>query len=399
MVSFEEARRLILERAAPVEPILQDLEDATGSGVADPLHARLDSPRFDNSAVDGYGLRVAEQGTPLRLAGASVAGGKVVAGLQPGTCVRVLTGAPIPQGVEAVAMQEDCEISGDVVTVRSPVAEGQNIRRAGEEYREGDLLVAAGAGLTPPVIGLFASNGLTRARVPRPLQIAVFSTGDELCEPGEALGKTSIYDSNGPALTAALGLMGAWPVMRGRLDDDPQQSRLTLGSALREADVLIVTGGVSVGDRDFVKEALADLGVERVFWRVNMKPGKPFFFGVQGRKLVFGLPGNPVSALVTLHLLVRPALRKMQGHAQVEDLMLPARLAFPLRKREGRAEFVRARVANENGALVVRPTEGQGSHMVAGIASADCLIHLPPGDCDLPAGAEVSVSLLRWGAL
>lgn len=380
--------RQTLSVNGPTEPL--------GHALGAPLHAALDSPRFDNSAVDGYGVRRGDTPGRLRIRDTVGAGDYSGEPLAAGYAVRLLTGAPIPDGVDAVVMQEDCHVSGEVVEL-PPTEPGANIRRQGEEYRTGDLLVPSGTLVTPSLLGLAAGNGLTELVVRRFPAVSIVSTGNELVLPGSPLPSSGIYESNGAALAAAIRALGG--NVRCRVArDDGTDLRASLDESLAESDLLISTGGVSVGDRDLVKETLREMGVREVFWRINMKPGKPVFFGTKGPKLVFGLPGNPVSALVTFQLLVRPAIRKMLG-ADPQELLLPAELSQPLHKREGRAEFVRSKLENRCGRLVATPTEGQGSHMVAGIAVANALIHLPTGEHDLAAGSLVNVSLLRWSAI
>ena len=397
MVSFEAARSQVLGAARPGPVSFAQVDaDAVGRFLAEPLVARVDSPPFTNSAVDGYGVIAADGAGRRRLVAAVAAGETPTEAVGVGEAARVLTGAPVPTGVDAVAMQEECQVKGDSVVVPD-LSPGANVRQRGEEYRAGDPLLPAGTQVTPAVLGLLAANGVGEFASRGFPSVEIVATGSELVPLGQSLGPGQVYDSNGVALAAAVRALGGDP-RRHSVDDDSARLRERLRQSLADADVLITTGGVSVGDRDLVKETLEELGVVREFWRIHMKPGKPVYFGTRGHQLIFGLPGNPVSALVTFHLLVRPALLAMAG-ATMEEPLLPARLGRAVRKREGRAEFVRGRLANQDGALVVTPTEGQGSHMVGGIASADALIHLPAGECELPKGAPVPVSMLRWGAL
>lgn len=397
MISFDEALRIVLaETMAVTETEEISLDQALGRGMATPLVARVDNPRFDNSAVDGYGVRLYDLPGPLPLIGSVGAGDAALEGLDRRAAIRILTGAPVPAGVEAVVMQEECEISGSTVTVLDLVRAGANIRRKGEEYRIGDRLLPAGTPITPPVAGLMATNGIERVEVRREVRVAVVTTGSELVATGGTLGSTQIYESNSIALRFAVQALGA-RVRVEHVVDDETLTRDVLRGALADSDVVVTTGGVSVGDRDLVKGVLADLGVEEKFWRINIRPGKPVYFGKIGRKLVFGLPGNPVSTLVTFHLLVRPALRKMMGIVDPADPRLPAILRQTLTKTVGRAEFVRGRMDASGVRLQVTPDRARDSHMVGGVASADCLVELPAEAETVESGALVRVIPLHWG--
>ncbi|HZH97501.1 MAG TPA: gephyrin-like molybdotransferase Glp, partial [Fimbriimonadaceae bacterium] len=369
------------------------LRDSSGRVLAEPFFALLDSPQFDNSAVDGYGVRIEETPGLLTLAGRSEAGGATPGEQGKGGAIRILTGAPVPTGVGAVVMQEDCRVWGDRVEVLKEVSGGENIRCRGEEYRTGDLLLPADTLLTPSAIGVLASNGRTHAVVRRLPRVTVISTGQELTAAGETLGSSAIYDSNGPALSAALSALGL-SAETIQVNDDPEATARTFETALGKSDLLLTTGGISVGDRDLVRDALARCGVEELFWRVSIKPGKPVFCGRKGGGLVLGLPGNPVSALVTYLLFARPALLQMMGISPQEGT-IAAPLSGALVKRGGRAEFVRALL--EQSPTRVTPIEKRGSHMLGGLAGANCLIRLPLQECSFGEGDVVEVMPIRWG--
>ncbi len=397
MITFDEALRIVLAEATPLTETHEiALDHALGRGMAAPLVARVDNPRFDNSAVDGYGVRLADLPGPLPLVGAVGAGDAELDRLDRPAALRILTGAPVPTGVDAVVMQEDCRVKGGAITVVGTVEMGANIRRKGEEYRVGGRLLPAGTQITPPVAGLMATNGIERVEVRREVRVAVVTTGSELVTTGGNLGPTQIYESNSMALRFAVRSLGA-SVRIEHVVDDETLTRDVLSKALASSDVVVTTGGVSVGDRDLVKGVLANLGVEEKFWRINIRPGKPVYFGKLGRKLVFGLPGNPVSALVTFHLLVRPALRKMMGIVDPAGPRLPAILLQTLTKAAGRAEFIRGRMDASGERLKVTPDRARDSHMVGGIASADCLIELPAEAETVEAGTLVRVIPLHWG--
>ena len=351
----------------------------------------FDVPHFDNSQVDGYALRASDNG-PLRIVGESAAGGPTPPPVGEGEAVRIFTGAQIPLGADAVAMQEDARREGAVVWLDAAPAPGENVRRKGEEIAAGTQFDVRGRIAIPPLVGLAASFGLAEVEAYRRPRVVVVGTGSELVPPGEPLGSGQVYASNPEAIAAALRTMGIEDVEARLVGDEPDLTDVVLDRALEDADVLITVGGVSVGDRDLVRPTLASLGVEERLWRVAMKPGKPFYFGTMGEKLVFGLPGNPVSALVTFLTLVRPALRAMLGIADAEE-ETTVRLGSAIRRKDLRYEFVRATLKNG----VATPVSAQGSHMQTGLAFADALIHVPDGVASLDEGDEVTITPLRWG--
>ncbi len=404
MTSFPAARALVLAAAHPLGTESVPYRYALGRVLAAPLVAPFDVPHFDNSQVDGYAVRAAD-GNYRRLIGESAAGGPPPPPVGPGEAVRIFTGAPIPDGADAVAMQEDAQLE----PISSPTGEemgrregqlyldpspsiGENIRRKGEEIAAGTRFDVRGQVATPPLIGLAASFGVAEPEVYRRPFVAVIATGNELVSPGLPLGPGQVYASNLAALETAIRAVGGVP--NTRLVDDDAAGKPAALTDLAESPalhVIIPLGGVSVGDHDLVRPTLARLGVEERLWRVSMKPGKPFYFGIAGEKRVYGLPGNPVSALVTFHLLVRPALRAMLGLSDAEE-ETTAHLGAPIRRKDLRYEFVRATL--EGG--VATPVSMQGSHMQTGLAFADALIHVPDGVASLEPGDEVTVTPLRW---
>jgi len=403
MIPFEEALLLVLRHPEPLEAISVPLGNAFGHCLAEPVTARMDLPRFDNSAMDGFGVRLAdvagasgESPARLRLISTVRAGDEAEQALRPGTAVKILTGAPVPDGAEAVVMREYCrEVDGAVLVARS-AKPGENIRRRGEEFHEGDAVLQSGLRLNPAAVGLLATLGCSKVPVHRKPKVAVIATGSELVAPGGELRPGQIYDSNSYILAAALRDLGIEDYRLARAEDTPEAIRAQIAAALEWADAVITIGGVSVGDYDFVKEAGESLGIEEHCWQVAIKPGKPFFFGTRGAQLVCGLPGNPVSALVTFHTLVRPALLRLLGMAQVEPLLLTAVLAAPLKKKPGRLEFIRGIASVQDGRLQVAPTTGQDSHMLGGFANANCLIRFPPEADSRAAGDEITIELLNW---
>lgn len=417
MIAFQEALDNILQHAPALASQRLSLEEARGRFLAQPIQARHDLPPFDQSAMDGYGVRVedvagASERTPasLELAGAVRAGDPGQRGISAGQAVRLLTGAKVPRGVEAVVMQECCQQKDGRLLVQRPVKPGENIRRQGEEFAKGAAVLPAGLAITPPVIGLLASLGYAQVMVHRQPRVALVVTGSELLAPGEPLRAGKIRDANSYALAAALEELGIPPVLRLRVPDDRRQMRRDLARALRAADVIIAAGGVSVGDHDHVKGILADLGVETVHWQVAIKPGKPNYFGLcrpsrqarssnhsgQRERLIFGLPGNPVAALLSFQQFVRPALLRLMGAQASGPFSLTARLTAAVRKKPGRLEWVRGRLGHCDGLWTVTPTVGQESHMLGGLACADCLIRFPAEQSSLAEGETVTVEVLSW---
>lgn len=411
MISFEDARAAVWERAAPVgRPVAVSLAKAAGYFLATDVKAPEDIPNFDNAAMDGYAVRAADvacaaDGSPvnLRLVGESAAGRHICPPLGWGEAVRVFTGGMLPVGADAVVMQEFCKAGGGKVAVSRTVVTGENVRRRGEEFRAGDRLLAAGTLITPAVVGLAAAAGERIVKVyPKP-RVSLIVTGEELVRPGVKRGPGKIYDSNSFALSAALGALGLRAGKTLFCGDEENVLTAALQEALAVSDVVITTGGVSVGDYDFVPRIAGRLGVIVHFHKVAIKPGKPLFFGSlggtsqDGGQLLFGLPGNPVAALVTYHQFVKPALLKMMGALDPGEDVREATLTVPLKKKVGRLEFVRGRLGREGGKLVVRPTRAQESHMLGGLVAADCLIHFPAEAERLAPGERVTVTVLRWG--
>jgi molybdenum cofactor synthesis domain-containing protein len=404
MTSFDSALETVLSFCKPLA--MQDLatQAAASLVLTGDVLASADSPRFDNSAVDGFAVRTAEvsdasRDSPvlLNLRGEIAAGGKPNYMLGPGETLRVLTGAPIPPGIDAIVMQEDCEEVDGWVNVMKSAAPGDNIRRRGEEFEEGALLAAGGSRLTPPLIGQLASNGTATVRVFRQPRVATVITGNELVAPGQNLSESQIYESNGAMIGAAAEMIGASITGRTVVGDEPTATAQAIRKSLQLCDVLITCGGVSVGAHDVVKDALADCGIQTHVWQVAMKPGKPFFFGTvkSTGQLVFGLPGNPVSAMITFQLFVRPALLTMSGQTEVGLPMGRARLRGIVRAADDRDEFVRGVLSYEGATVVVTPTSGQGSHMLAGLSSANVLFRLAAG-ATVAEGDEVEVAPLQW---
>jgi molybdopterin molybdotransferase len=405
MIDHEQALQAILEHVKRRPIRSTPVEDALGLALAKPVKARLRMPRFDQSAMDGIAVRVgdvegADPAAPvaLHLAGEVPAGSARTPRLRPGHAVKVYTGAPIPTGTEAVVMVERCRFEGDSVFVERAAKPGENVRRAGEEVARGDELLEAGTVITPPVVGLLALFGHETVPVrPRP-RVAVITMGDEVAGPGEKLGPHQIHDANGPALRAALRGLGFDDLESWRVDDRPRSLVRALKKALGTCDVVLTAGGASVGDHDHVRAAREELGVRELFARVAIKPGKPNVFGVGPKQVpVFSLPGNPVSAMVSFHRFVRPALWHMIGRTHEAALdSASARLDARAKKKAGRLEWVRGAAHWDGDTLIARPVAAQGSHMLTGLARADALIELDREGEIFDEGSAVTLRWLRW---
>lgn len=398
MISVEQAQERILSQIKPLPSEEIALASAFSRYTTDDIFAPIDLPAFDNSAMDGYALRAEdvraaspEHPVPLRVIG-KVAAGELFRGtVTSGTCARVFTGSALPDGADAVVMQEDTRSSShDQVRVLEAVKPWENIRLRGEDVKRGHLIVPAETRLTAARLGLAGAAGVHKVRVSQRPTVAVLATGSELREPGAPLEPGQIYESNRQAIAAMILSVGGAPRIGPLIPDSLEATRQALRDASESADVVVTSGGVSVGEFDFVKQAVEQIGGELDFWKVSMKPGKPFVFGHCGNKLFFGLPGNPVSALVTFALLVRPALLRLQSASQVQLSAQPGTLTEPLVNRGDRRHFVRVTVDSQGH---VRSAGRQASHVLSSLSLADGLVDVPP-DSTIQAGEIVQV--LRW---
>ncbi|RME35768.1 MAG: molybdopterin molybdenumtransferase MoeA, partial [Gammaproteobacteria bacterium] len=327
----------------------------------------------------------------LRRVGTALAGHPFEGSVEPGECVRIMTGAPLPEGADTVVMQEAVETEGEMVRVPAGLRPGENVRMAGEDIRRGQPVLEPGRRLTAADLGLLASVGIAEVNVFRPLRVAFFSTGDELRSIGERLRPGDVYDSNRYTLHGMLARLGAQRLDLGVVPDDPATMRRTFEEAAREADVVITSGGVSVGEADYVKGILEELG-EVGFWKIAIKPGRPLAFGRVGEAVFFGLPGNPVSVMVTFYQFVQPALRRMQGEPPAEPLLVRARTVDRLKKRPGRTEFQRGRMERDTqGELTVSSVGNQGSGVLSSMHRANCFIILEPDRGGVEPGELVTV--------
>lgn len=386
MLSIREALDAIVRRAQPLAPERVSLPEARGRVLAAPLRAREDLPPFDHSAMDGWAVRAddvasASEASPskLRIVGEARAGGEAGPRVGPGEAVRIFTGAPVPEGADCVVMQEDTTREGGHIVVRLAGAPSKHVRRRAEIAAAGAVILASGTSIGAGEIGLAASQSYGELVVHRRPRVAIVGSGDELRDLGDPPRPGSILDSNGPALVAAVEEAGAQASLLLRGIDDAGELAGRMRDALGWCDVLVTTGGVSVGDYDLVHQALAELDVEEVFWKARIKPGKPIRFGVRGPRLVFGLPGNPVSALVTFEVFVRPALRVLLGDPRPHRATLDARLSRAMRAADTRTELARARIDEIDGELVATPLREKGSGDLTSMASADALVILPEG--------------------
>ena len=385
---IDEALDQVLARVQPTAVEEVAIADAAGRVLAQGARAAVDLPPFDSSAMDGYAVRASDTPGRLPVGGQSAAGSPLGRPLQSGEAVVISTGAVVPEGADAVVPVERSERDGDVVQLEQ-VAAGAHVRARGGDARSGETIGGSGQVLGATQVGALAAVGLATVVCARRPRVAVLATGSELRAPGETLGPGEIYESNTTLIAAQVRSAGGEPVVLAPVADDAAATREALERGL-ESDVLITSGGVSVGPHDLVRRALQELGAVEVFWRVAVKPGKPISFGVRGSTLVFGLPGNPVSSLVGFELFVRPALLALQGAARPQPAFLPGRAAADLPRNEERDELVRARVRVEPEGVVLEPLTGQDSHMIARAFPAEALVLVPRGDGVVPAGAPVS---------
>jgi molybdopterin molybdotransferase len=389
LLTRAEALEAILSRVVPLAVEDVALAEAAGRVVAAPVRAAVDLPPFPSSAMDGYAVRAADVPGELAVVGRAAAGRPADGALGPGEAIAISTGGVVPEGADAVAPIEVVDENDNTIVVRAELRAGEHVRPRGGDVGAGDVVVERGTLLAPARLGAVAAAGVAAVRCARRPRAAVLATGTELRAPGEALAPGEIYESNTFTLAAQLASAGAVVERLPAVEDDEEATRAALARGL-EADVLVTSGGVSVGPHDLVRRSLAELGAEEVFWRVAVKPGKPVAFAVRGSTLVFGLPGNPVSSLVGFELFVRPALLALQGAARPGPAYRPASLAAAVRRNAARDELLRARSEVADGRVVVHPLRGQESHMIVRAAEADCLVLVPRGDGELEPGAAVS---------
>ncbi len=395
LIDLNEAVDRIVAGIAPIgRTEVVDLSSANGRVAAQDVDASVSLPPFPSSAMDGYALRSADVAAnppyELEIIGQSLAGHPFPSSPADGEAIRIFTGAAMPPGTDTVVVQEDCAATGDRVRIDKAVNPGDNVRDEGHDVRQGDPIVKSGQQLNPFSIGWLAASGHGSIKVRARPRVAVFSTGDELRDPGSALEPGQIYESNRPMLRALLEPMPVEVVDLGRIADDPDKTLQAMQAASVQAEAMITTGGVSVGEADFVADAVASLGSLEI-WRMNIKPGKPFAFGRVGGCLFFGLPGNPVSAAITYLMVARPALARLCGAESSSAPIALARLSDPISHKPGREEFQRGRMWVSESETKVSVTGDQSSNRLATFNQANCLIRIPKETGALKPGDEVEV--------
>jgi len=396
LLSVSEAKEKILDNVTIIDgqeklAIRQSLNRVLDTDV----QSTINVPPYDNSAMDGYAINSAdlptEGETRLKLAGKSFAGKPFEGKLKKGEAIRIMTGAVIPEGADTIIMQEHAQAIDDTVVISAGHTKGDHVRYIGEDMKVGDTVLRTGKLITPAELGLLASLGIPEIQVKRRCRVAFFSTGDELRSVGETLEEGQIYDSNRYTLYGMLTRQNIELIDMGVIADDPAAVKEAFLTASNIADAVITSGGVSVGEADYVKDTLEELG-QVSFWRVAMKPGKPLAIGSINKAAFFGVPGNPVSAMATFYQFVQPALQKMMGLRETFRLMLKVPCITALRKQPGRLEYQRGILSyNKNGDMVVNSTGVQGSHILTSMSHANCFIILPAENAGVTSGDLVEV--------
>jgi molybdopterin molybdotransferase len=395
LLTVDEALHEILSRVRPLDAEPVPVAEAALRVVAEDARAAVTLPPFASSAMDGFAVRAWDTPGSLPVVARIAAGSPAPRALEPGEAMAIATGGVVPAGADAVVPIEYVVEHDNSIEIEDAAAPGAHVRPRGGDLAAGDVVVSAGTVLRPTALGALAAAGLAEVTCSVRPHAAVVTTGSELRRVGEALEPGQVYEANGVMLAAALASTGAAVLPSTSVADDEQAHRAALEHALDAADVLVTSGGVSVGPHDLVRKIEADLGVEEIFWKVAVKPGKPLSFGVRGGTLVFGLPGNPVSSLVCFELFVRPALLALQGARDPGPAFTPGELATPVRRNPERDEFLRARLRADGGRVLLEPLSGQESHMIARAAAADALVFAPRGEGELAAGASVRYLALR----
>jgi molybdopterin molybdotransferase len=388
LLSLRDAITRVLARVQPLELAIVPVAEASGRFLAEDARAAVDLPPFPSSAMDGFALRSEDTPGRLPVVARIAAGSPATDVLGAGEAMAIATGGVVPEGADAVVPVELVVEGDNAIEVRDAVGSAAHVRPRGGDVRRGDVVVERGMRIGTAQLAALAAAGTDRVSVYRRPRVAVLATGSELRRPGEPLGPGQIYDSNGLLLEAAVASAGGEVEQLPAVADDEPAHRAALERGL-DADVLVTSGGVSVGPHDLVRGILSELGVEEVFWGVAVKPGKPVAFGVRGRTLVFGLPGNPVSSLVGCELFVRPALLALQGAATPGPVFREGRLASPVQRNGQRDELLRARTRVSDDGIVLAPVAGQESHMIVRAAGADALVLAPRGDGTLAEGERV----------
>jgi molybdopterin molybdotransferase len=396
LLGVEEAEQRIFSLLQPLaETELVDVRQALGRTLSQDVLSTVNVPPHTNSAMDGYAIGgddiPAEDYATLTIIGTAFAGKPYTERVSGGQCVRIMTGAQMPRGCDTVVIQEMAEVSGDTIRFDTRHRRGQNVRQAGEDLAVGDTALAAGKRLTPADIGLLASIGIGEVRVVRRLRVAFFSTGDELRTVGSPLAEGEIYDSNRYTLYGMLKRQDVDIIDMGVVPDDRSAMSAAFKQAADVADVILTSGGVSVGDADYVKDIVSEEG-KVDFWKLAIKPGRPLAFGTLGKAVFFGLPGNPVAVMVTFYQFVQPALRYLRGEATLHPVRFKFTCATAIRKRPGRTEYQRGLLQTDtNGDLLVSVAGAQGSGILSSMSAANCFIVLAENCDGVAAGEEVLV--------
>ena len=406
MISFQKAKSIINKNLFIVDKENVKLNNSTGRILSENIVASFPSPRFNNSAMDGFAVRAkdtkhasAEKPIELKIVDVSSAGSPSEISIGTGECIQCMTGAEIPKGADAIIMVEDTSgfSNNDYVKVMISVSSGSHIRKTGEEINEGDILIKKGTRITANELGTCATFGYGDLIVSKQPSVSIFGTGNELVEPGKKLGKGQIYNSNLYVFTDLVEKAGAQIKMREVIKDDKDSLKSFLSQALEESDVVISSGGVSMGRYDYVRDVFIELGVKEHFWKVAQKPGKPLFFGTKENKLIFGLPGNPVSSYIGFMEWVWPVIQSLMGENIESPLYGKLDELFPREKTKHRFLFGQAEY--KHGVLMCRPTSRLGSHMLTSALGANCILGSESGDGPLKPGDLIKINLLPWKAI
>jgi molybdopterin molybdotransferase len=391
LISVAEAQRLVLERAHRLDAERVPVERAAGRVLAEPATALVDLPPFPSSAMDGFAVRAedAQAGARLPVGARIAAGSPAGRALEAGETMAISTGGAVPDGADTVVPIELVEDRGSSVEIREALTSGANVRDRGSDVSTGDIVLEPGMRLGPAQVGALAAAGIHEVQCTKRPRVGILVTGSELKQPGEELAPGEIYESNGLLLATALQLAGAVPAQLGVVGDDQDELERAMERALLGFDMLVTSGGASVGPHDLVRETQAGLRVEEIFWGVAVKPGKPVAFGVRRDHLVFNLPGNPVSVLVTFELFVRPAVNALLGLPDPEPAFRGGVLASSVCRNAERDEYMRARSRRDGEDVALEPIAGQESHMIARSGRADALVEIEAGTGEIAAGAAV----------
>ncbi len=403
MISFDKAKSIVNKNITALDTESIDLMESGGRVLAEDIRATFDMPRFNNSAMDGFAVRAsdlmgASKNKPiiLKLIGGIAAGDSGDLSIGQGECTRCMTGAPLPRGADAIVIVEDTSGFEDKneVKIFTESFSGKNIRYKGEEISNGDILIKKNQLISASEIGILASFGYAKVLVYRVPKIAIFATGDELLEPGEVLKDGKIYNSNLYIFSELVRQRGFNVVMKEVVNDSPESLRIFLSEALNNCDIIISSGGVSMGKYDYVRDIFMELGVEEHFWKVTQKPGKPLFFGTKSGKMIFGLPGNPVSSFLGFMVWVWPVFDRLMKVQKSQWIKAKLETPFPQEPIKTRFLFGKLFVKKEN--LMCTPSSKIGSHMLSSSLDANCIIKADPGQGDLQKGKDISVKLLPW---